>query len=76
MSLCGEFRKSSASFSNSNCLEARWKKASFSTASSCVEARWQGQVEVRDSQLGDASPVLSFSGAEWDKFLTVLEDVL
>ncbi len=41
-----------------------WKKSSYSggNGGSCVETRWSsGRREIRDSKLGDASPILSFS---------------
>ena len=62
---CLEWRRSSYSFSNGNCLE--WRKSSFSNPNGeCVEVA--AGVQVRDSRLGDASPVLSFPAAAWAAF--------
>lgn len=41
----------------------QWKKSSYSggNGGSCVETRWlAGHREIRDSKLGDASPILRF----------------
>ena len=65
------WRKSGYSFSNGNCVEARWRKSSRSHANgNCAEARASGgMVQVRDSKLGDASPVLSFAQGDWSAFV-------
>lgn len=54
-----------------NCLEARWKKSSRSGAAGhCVEAQFAADmIQVRDTKLGEASPVLSYTRAEWSAFL-------
>jgi hypothetical protein len=49
-----EWRKSSYSSNNGNCVE--------------VARNLPGIVAVRDSKLGDDSPVLTFNAAEWDAF--------
>lgn len=80
--------KSSLSFSNGNCLEARWQKSSHSAGSNCLEGRWKksthsvsggcvearqdGAVQIRDSKLGDASAILSFTPSAWEDFLTTV----
>lgn len=49
-----------------------WIKSSrSSTNGSCVEieASGQGGVKVRDSKLGDRSPILTFTATEWDAFV-------
>lgn len=49
-----------------------WIKSSKSNNNgSCVEiqATDQGGVNVRDSKLGDSSPVLTFTANEWDAFV-------
>ncbi|MGH3736380.1 MAG: DUF397 domain-containing protein [Micromonosporaceae bacterium] len=49
-----------------------WKKATRSnTNGACLYARVteDGTVEVRDGKLGDTSPILRFTPAEWDAFL-------
>jgi len=62
--------KSSHSPHNGGCLEARWQKSSFSFSNgNCVEARDAGVVQVRDSKLGEASAVLSFTPEAWRGFL-------
>lgn len=55
-----------------NYAHTRWIKSSFSEpATQCVElAVADGQVGVRDSKLGDASPVLSFTPGEFRAFLS------
>lgn len=53
--------------------DLRWRKSSFSngTGGECVEvaATPDGGRAMRDSKLGDASPVLRFTGAEWRAFI-------
>lgn len=50
---------------------ANWGKSTFSgNNGGCVEvATLPGWVGVRDTKLGDASPVLAFTNAEWIAFL-------
>ena len=50
---------------------AAWFKSSYSgNNNGCVEvARLDGQVYVRDSKLGERSPVLGFSSYEWACFV-------
>lgn len=52
-------------------VNERWRKSSYSGANGggCVEAgnRRDG-VMIRDSKLGDASPVLAFSVEAWRRF--------
>jgi hypothetical protein len=48
-----------------------WRKATFSGGANggCVEvATIPGWFGVRDTKLGDASPVLAFNQTEWDAF--------
>lgn len=49
---------------------ASWRKASYSQGeSACVEiAEAGGWIGVRDSKLGDASPILTFTPAEFAAF--------
>ncbi|WP_328602633.1 DUF397 domain-containing protein [Nocardia terrae] len=50
---------------------ARWFKSSRSQGGeACVEAAHlrTGRVAVRDSKLGECSPVLVFDGLAWDSF--------
>lgn len=53
------------------CVEARWKPAAqCGDGHACVECRTDGgMVQIRDSKLGDASPVLEFTPEEWVAFL-------
>lgn len=55
-----------------------WRKSSFSAASGCVEVaegrvlRYSDDLDhvmVRDSKLGDGSPILWFDRPEWAAFL-------
>jgi hypothetical protein len=72
--LTTEFKKSSYSGPNGNCLEARWTTSTRSGAAGhCVETRRVTDlgdvvVEVRDSKNRDGS-VLGFTAAEWDAFI-------
>ena len=62
--------KSSHSESGGNCLE--WRKSRFGHANgNCVEAA--DGIHVRDSQLGDASAVLSFTPRAWGRFTSTLK---
>lgn len=70
-----EWRKSSHSSNNGNCLEvADWRKASYSSDNgNCVEAGTAGQaVTVRDS-LDPAGPSLAFEPAAWRAFAASLK---
>lgn len=50
-----------------------WKRA-CSAGTQCVEvAEAGGHVHVRDSKLGDMSPVLTFSADEWDAFIATVK---
>jgi hypothetical protein len=71
------WRKSSRSFSNGNCVEAAsWRKSSRSYGSgNCAEiGHGPGVTGVRDSKLGGASPVLEFSADEWRAFTLRIRD--
>lgn len=55
-------------------LARTWRKASYSTnGASCVEVRLLGTVDVRDTKLGDASPVLAFEPAAWTDFVHAVQ---
>lgn len=60
-----------------SCVEVAgpWTKSSRSGAAGCVEARRPeaGTVLVRDSKLGDDSPVLSFDAGSWTEFVDGLK---
>jgi len=49
-----------------------WRKSSYSMSNgACGEVSTaHGAVLVRDSKLGDSSPVLTFGGGEWAAFTT------
>ncbi|MBL1079447.1 DUF397 domain-containing protein [Nocardia sp. 2] len=56
---------------NVDLTAAKWFKSSRSHGGGeCVEAAHlsKGCVGVRDSKLGNASPILVFDGAAWDSF--------
>jgi len=72
------WRKSSRSACNGNCLEAAFRKSTYSGSghTNCAEAALRdGIVLVRDSKLGDGSPVLEFSPAAWAAFLAAVRAV-
>ena len=50
-------------------FKVAWRKSSHSNSGMCVEVAVPGEVLVRDSKLGDASPILSFTPAAWAVFL-------
>lgn len=59
-----------------------WARSSRCEAAACIEIRWithattpceagdcqRGEIHVRDSKLGDNSPILTFTAAEWKAF--------
>lgn len=51
-------------------ISDQWKKSSRSGSSgSCVEVRLiNGTVEVRDTKLGEDSPILPFTASQWAAF--------
>jgi hypothetical protein len=52
-----------------------WVKSSRSTPNGCVEvALVDDGIAVRDSKLGDDSPVLRFTPYEWDLFVLAVKD--
>ncbi len=85
--LTNRWKKSNHSNStpDGNCVEARqvhlaaqggWRKSSRSNTSptgNCVEVKSGTEVvQVRDSKLGDASPILDASPADWRSFLAAV----
>lgn len=73
-----EWRKSSFSNGSSACVEVgRWVTSSYSQGNgNCVKAMGleDGGVALRDTKLGEDSPVLMFNAAEWDAFLAGAKD--
>lgn len=58
-----------------NTTHARWRKSSYSQGqNTCVEITdtVPGRVGIRDSKLGDASPILTVTTAEWHALLTAV----
>lgn len=51
--------------------ELRWRTSSFTDNGTCVEVADlpDGGRLVRDTKLGDASPVLQYTAAEWRAFV-------
>jgi uncharacterized protein DUF397 len=65
------WRTATASGSH-DCVEVAYRKATASGSNGCVEVATDpacGQVLVRDSKLGDASPVLGFTLRQWTVLL-------
>lgn len=62
--------KSSHCTGDNGCVEVFVKSSYSADNGCCVEvARTPEAVLVRDSKLGDASPVLSFDAAAWREFV-------
>lgn len=61
---CLEWRKASSSFSNGNCVECM----------GICQCHAGPGILVRDSKLGDDSPILSFTPAAWKKFTRTIGD--
>ncbi len=52
-----------------------WRKSTRCASAACVEVAEDGSgggVHVRDSKLGDDSPVVTFEQADWRAFVTDL----
>lgn len=66
-----DYAKSSYSFANNNCAEARFAKSRHSLGNGdCVETACHcGVVDVRDSKAGEDGPILTVSPAAWEAFL-------
>lgn len=64
--------KSSYCDSANSCVEVAWTKSTHSGADGCVEIAAGEAVLMRDSKIGEASPVLAFDLAAWRAFI---EDV-
>lgn len=69
-----QWTKSSHSAGNGACLQTRWHTSSYSGGNGCVEARHDSTVQVRDSKLGDASPILNFNVSTWTSFIDAIRD--
>lgn len=57
------------------CVEVAWRRSSYCANGACVEvSTGDGRVLVRDSKLGDESPVIEFTPSEWRSFLVVAQE--
>lgn len=66
-----QWRKSSYSGGNGDCVEVGWRKSSYSgNGEACVEVGWPAlaDVAVRDSK-HPTGPTLAFSVGRWRAFL-------
>lgn len=69
--------KSTGSGAAGHCVEAFWKTSSKSGAAhgACVEVKAEDErILVRDTKDNGAGAVLSFTGPEWDAFITGAKD--
>lgn len=70
----GQWTKASASGMN-GCVAVLWRKATASAAGNCVEVGHHGdRILLRDTKLGDDSPVLSFTRTEFEAFTRGVRD--
>lgn len=74
------FKKSSFSNGSSACVDVgiptNWRKSPYSQGNgNCVEiGDLSGGVAVRDTKLGDDSPILRFTDSEWIAFTRAIKD--
>jgi hypothetical protein len=70
------WHKSTRSGAAGHCVEVFWKKSSRSNPSgNCLEAKADGSdILVRDTKLGEASPVLRFTTYDWGRFVNEIKD--
>lgn len=58
----------------SSCVELKWVTASSCNNGSCIAVTCaNGEVWVRDSKLGDASPILRFTVGSWWSYLAAVK---
>lgn len=74
--ITSDWQTASYSGKQGNCVQARWQQSTRCSDGGCVEinhALGEG-IHVRDSKLGDDSPILTFTYAEWDAFIKGVKD--
>jgi len=56
---------------NGSCVEVAWTRSSYCSSGGCVEVGGDdGRILLRNSKLGEDSPVIEFTPAAWTAFVT------
>ncbi|MFI6296797.1 DUF397 domain-containing protein [Nonomuraea sp. NPDC050790] len=62
------WRRATLCNGNSACAEVAWVAAGSHNGNCLLAGTVGGEVWLRDSKLGDDSPILRFTAAEWEAF--------